>query len=78
MTTYSERMNRLEDIVRAIQSGVDVDELLRLFEEGQALHAECSKQLDDAEARINLASVERPAHPREATDAACARPPSVP
>ena len=52
MPSYTQRIERLEAIVRTIQAGVDVDDLVALYDEGKRLHSECTQQLDEAEARI--------------------------
>lgn len=53
MSSYAERIDRLEQIVREIQSGADVDKLVALMDEGRALHEKCLVQLDEAERRIS-------------------------
>ena len=51
--TFEERMLRLEQIVRAMECGdVPLDESLKLFQEGTALVASCTKLLDDAELQV--------------------------
>ena len=48
--TFEESMDRLEEIVRALERGeVSLTESLKLFEEGSGLVVDCEKQLDDAE-----------------------------
>ena len=52
-TTFEANLKRLEQIVRAMERGdVALDESLKLFEEGTALAASCSKQLDTAELKV--------------------------
>ena len=42
--TYAEAMKRLEEIVAALEAGgTDLDETLKLFEEGSNLLKECQK-----------------------------------
>ncbi len=51
--TYEEAMTALEQIVSRLESGeADLDESLKLFEEGAKLAAYCSKALDTAEQKI--------------------------
>ena len=50
---FEQALKRLEEIVRRMEQGnVPLEESLKLFEEGTALAAGCSKQLDDAELRV--------------------------
>ena len=47
--TFEESMNRLEQIVRAMERGdVPLEESLKLFQEGTELVQTCTKLLDDA------------------------------
>lgn len=56
--TFELNMERLEQIVRAMERGdVPLEESLKLFQEGTALVQSCGKLLDDAEMKINLISV---------------------
>jgi len=51
--TYAEAMKRLEEIVAALEAGgTDLDETLKLFEEGSNLLKECQKELASAEGKI--------------------------
>ena len=51
--TFEQRLARLGDIVRRLEGGdAPLADSLRLFEEGAALVAECTKQLDEAEQRV--------------------------
>jgi len=51
--TFEENMQRLEEIVRAMEIGdVPLDKSLKLFQEGTKLVEKCTKQLDDAELQI--------------------------
>lgn len=51
--TFEENITRLEQIVTALERGeVKLDESLKLFEEGTALVAACSKMLDRAEQKV--------------------------
>ena len=51
--TFEENMQRLEQIVRAMERGdVALEESLKLFQEGTDLVRSCSKLLDEAELQI--------------------------
>ncbi len=51
--TFEEKMQRLEQIVRAMERGdVPLEESLKLFQEGTALVASCGKLLDEAEMQV--------------------------
>lgn len=52
-TTFEENMQRLEQIVRAMEQGdVPLDKSLKLFQEGTALIEKCGKLLDEAELQV--------------------------
>lgn len=52
-STFEEKMQRLEQIVRAMERGdVALEESLKLFQEGTELIRSCSKLLDDAELQV--------------------------
>lgn len=56
--TFEASMGRLEEIVRALESGsATLEESLALYEEGIALVRTCSAKLDDAEKKIKLLNV---------------------
>ncbi|MBE6917377.1 MAG: exodeoxyribonuclease VII small subunit [Ruminococcaceae bacterium] len=51
--TFEKSMERLEQIVRAMERGdVPLDESLKLFTEGTELVRSCGKLLDDAELQV--------------------------
>lgn len=51
--SFEDNITRLEQIVATLESGeVKLDESLKLFEEGTALVAACSKLLDTAEQKV--------------------------
>lgn len=51
--TFEENMNRLEQIVRAMERGdVPLDDSLKLFQEGTSLVEACAKLLDEAELQV--------------------------
>ena len=51
--TFEANMQRLEQIVRAMERGdVPLEESLKLFQEGTELVQSCGKLLDDAELQV--------------------------
>ena len=51
--TFEQRLERLEEIVSALESGeASLADSLKLFEEGTKLISACSKQLDQAEQQV--------------------------
>lgn len=51
--SFEENMQRLEQIVRAMERGeVALEESLKLFQEGTQLVASCGKLLDEAELQV--------------------------
>lgn len=51
--TFEASMQRLEQIVRAMEKGdVELEESLRMFQEGTELIHNCGKLLDEAELQI--------------------------
>ena len=53
--TFEAAMSRLEEIVRALESGnAPLDVSLGLFEEGVALVKLCNKRLDTAEQKVKI------------------------
>lgn len=51
--TFEENMQRLEEIVRAMDRGdVPLEESLKLFQEGTKLVESCGKLLDEAEMEV--------------------------
>lgn len=52
---FEDAMKALEEIVSRLETGqLDLDESLQLFERGVALVRQCSRQLDEAERKIEL------------------------
>lgn len=52
-TSFESNMQRLEQIVRALERGdVPLEESLKLFQEGTALVQDCGKLLDDAQLQV--------------------------
>ena len=53
--SFEEAMNRLEEIVRRLESGdVPLDDSLGLFEEGVKLVKQCNGMLDAVQKKISL------------------------
>lgn len=53
--TFETALARLEEIVRALESGnADLDNSLEMFEEGVSLVKFCSDKLDSAEQRVKI------------------------
>ena len=51
--TFEQSMQRLEQIVRALERGdAQLDESLKLFQEGTELVRSCGKMLDEAELQV--------------------------
>ena len=50
---FEDNLKRLEGLAGRMESGeLDLDEMIKAFEEGRALVAECQKELDSVHARI--------------------------
>ena len=55
MASFEESLKKLEEIVAQLERGdLPLEDSVRLFEEGTRLSAECRKQLDDAEGKIEM------------------------
>lgn len=53
--SFEQAMGRLEEIVTRLERGeCDLDESLKLFEEGAKLARSCNDMLDKAEQKVNL------------------------
>lgn len=51
--TFEQALKRLEEIVQQMEQGsVPLADSLKLFEEGTALAAKCSRELDQAELKV--------------------------
>ena len=56
--SFEENMQRLEQIVRAMERGdVPLEESLKLFQEGTQLVQDCGKLLDEAELQVKKIAV---------------------
>jgi exodeoxyribonuclease VII small subunit len=52
---FEQSLARLEAIVRKLESAnLPLDEAMKLFEEGMLLSRDCQKQLEQAEARVEI------------------------
>lgn len=66
--TFEESMQRLEQIVRAMERGdVPLEESLKLFQEGTKLVESCSKLLDNAELQVKKVTATNDGTPQEET-----------
>ena len=64
--SFEESMQRLEQIVRAMERGdVAFEESLKLFQEGTELVASCGKLLDNAELQIHKVMAQADGTPLE-------------
>ena len=64
--TFEENMQRLEQIVRAMEGGeVPLEESLKLFQEGTELVRTCGKLLDEAQLQVNKIAVAEDGSPME-------------
>ena len=64
--TFETSMQRLEQIVRAMERGdVPLEESLKLFQEGTDLVRACGKLLDEAELQVKIISVAADGSPVE-------------
>lgn len=64
--TFEESMQRLEQIVRAMERGdVALDESLKLFQEGTELVRNCGELLDEAQLRVTKISANTDGTPIE-------------
>ena len=64
--TFEENMQRLEQIVRAMERGeVPLEESLKLFQEGTELVRTCGKLLDDAQLQVKKIAVAEDGSPVE-------------
>lgn len=53
--SFEQAMSRLEEIVKTLERGeCDLDESLKLFEEGAKLARSCNEMLDKAEQKVNI------------------------
>ena len=56
--TFETALARLEQIVRALESGnVPLEDLIKLFDEGTSLVKLCTERLDKAEEKVKLLQI---------------------
>ena len=59
--TFEQKMERLENVVKKLESGTgSLDEMISLYEEGMRLHEACAKQLDEYEGKLQKLSAVKP------------------
>jgi exodeoxyribonuclease VII small subunit len=55
LASFEESLTKLEAIVAKLEGGdLHLEDSVRLFEEGTRLSAECRKQLEEAEGKVEL------------------------
>ena len=52
-TSYADRLAKLEGIVERLQRGTDLDETMKLYEEGKLLHESCVRTIEQVEALLS-------------------------
>ncbi len=58
--TFEQKQEQLEAIVARLESGnAPLDEMIRLYEQGEALYRDCAETLDAYEKRLNAAGKEQ-------------------
>ena len=64
--TFEASMQRLEQIVRAMERGdVALEESLKLFQEGTELVRSCNELLDNAQLQVKMIMTAPDGHPQE-------------
>ena len=52
---FEKSLAELEEIVKKLEGGnISLDEMLKYFEQGTKLVADCNKVLDETEAKLNI------------------------
>jgi exodeoxyribonuclease VII small subunit len=55
LETFEESLKKLETIVAQLERGdLPLEDSIRIFEEGMRLSAECKKQLEEAEGKVEI------------------------
>lgn len=55
MASFEESLTKLEEIVARLERGdLSLEDSVRMFEEGTRLSAECRKQLEEAEGKVEM------------------------
>ncbi len=64
--TFEEAMDRLSEVVEQMEAGeLPLDETVKLYQEGIALAAFCSKTLQDAEQSIQMLEEQEESHGKD-------------
>lgn len=60
MPGFEDSLTKLEEIVAQLERGdLSLEDSVRLFEEGTRLSAECRKQLEEAEGKVEMLAKQR-------------------
>jgi exodeoxyribonuclease VII small subunit len=60
LATFEESLTRLEEIVAQLERGdLALEDSIRLFEEGTRISADCRKQLEEAEGKVEMLAKQR-------------------
>jgi len=55
LASFEESLSKLEEIVAQLERGdLSLEDSVKLFEEGTRLSADCRKQLDEAEGKVEM------------------------
>ena len=55
MAGFEESLTKLEEIVASLERGdLSLEDSVKMFEEGTRLSAECRKQLEEAEGKVEM------------------------
>jgi len=55
MPSFEESLKKLESIVETLEKGdLHLEDSIKLFEEGVGLSAECKKELEEAEGKVQV------------------------
>lgn len=55
MPNFEDSLKKLEEIVAQLERGdISLEDSIRLFEDGTRLSAECRKQLEEAEGKVEM------------------------
>ncbi len=55
MASFEESLTKLEEIVAKLERGdLSLEDSVKLFEEGTRLSADCRKQLEEAEGKVEM------------------------
>ncbi|MGM5488888.1 MAG: exodeoxyribonuclease VII small subunit [Nanobdellota archaeon] len=57
--SFEEDMQKLEEHIQALEEGLPLEKSIETFEEGMQLVKRCSKQLEDAELRIEKITADK-------------------